>query len=190
MEQAYIKQVASMKRPIPGMSLTNDPESPAPFEGPPEFTKKKEALEAIFEGLIEEDVYMQLIESLASGVPVTSVAQVLLYQGFREGKWNPDLFLLLIEPTIYMVMALAERAGVDYEIDYDTDNEEERKVTEMKNRFDSISKKVSKGKVGMLPKELEKQIEELPIESLLAKPKGSDEPVVEPEQESLITRPR
>lgn len=189
MADMYDQQMAKMKRPIPGMSLANDPESPAPFEGPPEFTKKKDALEAIFEGLIQEDVYVQLIEALSNGAPVTSVTQVLLYQGFREGKWNPDLFVLLIEPTMYMVMALAERAGVDYEVDYEGASEQDKEVRELKNRFDSISRKVSKGKVGMLPKEIEKQIEELPLESLLSKPKGSDEPVQAPDQESLIVRP-
>ena len=33
------------ERPVPGQSLTNDPEKPAPYEVPPEFTEKEEALE-------------------------------------------------------------------------------------------------------------------------------------------------
>ena len=35
------------------------------------------------------------------------------YVGFREGKWNPDLMMMLIEPFMYLLMALAEKAGID-----------------------------------------------------------------------------
>jgi hypothetical protein len=186
MDERYLKHQGKMARPIPGMSLTNDPNSPAPFEGAPEFTKKKEALEAIFSGLIEEATYVQLIESLANGIPVISVVQVLLYEGFKQGKWNPDLFLLLIEPTAYIVMALAERAGVEYVIDNDEDDEDDD-MSAVQNQFDSVKKSLSKGKPGVVPKEIAKKIEEMPpMESLLAKPKA-EQPVED--VESLITRP-
>ena len=37
----------------------------------------------------------------------------ILFKGFTEGLWNPDLLLRLIEPTTYMILALAERALID-----------------------------------------------------------------------------
>jgi hypothetical protein len=46
-----------------------------------------------------------------------------LFSGFNEGKYNPDLMLLMIEPTAYMIMALAERAGIDYEVMEDDEEE-------------------------------------------------------------------
>lgn len=185
MDERFLKHQGKMARPVPGMSLTNDPESPAPFEGAPEFTKKKEALEAIFSGLIEEETYVQLIESLSNGIPVISVVQVLLYEGFKQGKWNPDLFLLLIEPTAYIIMALAERAGVDFVIDNDEEEDEEG-MSEVKNKFERVQKTLSKGKPGAVPKEIEQKIEALPpVESLLSKPKAKEPEMVE----SLIARP-
>ena len=48
---------------------------------------------------------------------VLELAQITLYAGFYKGKWNPDLMMLLMEPVIYMIMALAERAGVEYRLD-------------------------------------------------------------------------
>jgi hypothetical protein len=186
MDERYLKHQGKMARPIPGMSLTNDPESPAPFEGPPEFTKKKDALEAIFSGLIEETTYTQLIEALANGIPVISVVQVLLYEGFKQGKWNPDLFLLLIEPTAYIIMALAERAGVDFVIDNEDDDEEGGVESELKNKFEKVQKTLKKSTPGMVPKEIEEKIEKLPpVESILARPKAAEKPVAD----SLITRP-
>jgi hypothetical protein len=41
----------------------------------------------------------------------------LLYSGFTGGKWTPDLMILLMEPTIFMLMAIAERLDVEYLID-------------------------------------------------------------------------
>lgn len=186
MDERYLKHQGKMARPIPGMSLTNDPESPAPFEGPPEFTKKKDALEAIFSGLIEENTYVQLIEALSNGIPVINVVQVILYEGFKQGKWNPDLFLLLIEPTAYIIMALAERAGVDVVVDNE-DDEEEGAESELKNKFERVQKTLSKGKQGAVPKEIEQKIEAMPkAESLLSRRTPA-----KPEQnvDSIITRP-
>ena len=53
---ARIREISGgSDRPIPGESLTNDPESPAPFEGPPQFSQKEDALEYLFVLLTEED---------------------------------------------------------------------------------------------------------------------------------------
>ena len=47
------------------------------------------------------------------------------YQGFLEGKWNPDLMTLLMEPTMYMVMALCEKAEIPYKLDSADDEDVE-----------------------------------------------------------------
>lgn len=187
MDERYLKQLGQMRAPIPGQSLTNDPNSPLPFEGPPVFTKKKEATEEIFTNLIREDVYPMVIDALADGVPVMDLTKVLLFEGFREGKWNPDLFLLLIEPTAYMVMALAERAEIDFRIDNDPDPDEEVAASQVEKKFEMVKKSIqgSKVKSGVIPKEIEKQIEELPVESLLSKP--NKKAIVQTE-ESLLAK--
>lgn len=187
MDERYLKQLGQMRAPIPGQSLTNDPNNPLPFEGPPVFTKKKEATEEIFTNLIREDVYPLVIDALADGVPVMDLTKVLLFEGFREGKWNPDLFLLLIEPTAYMIMALAERAEIDFRIDNDPDPDEEVAASQVGKKFEMVKKSIqgSKVKSGVIPKEIEKQIEELPVESLLSKP--NKKAIVQTE-ESLLAK--
>ena len=42
--QAGIDALATTGRPIPGQSLTNDPDQSYPWEGPPEFTDFRKAL--------------------------------------------------------------------------------------------------------------------------------------------------
>ena len=117
--QEILKVVDPFDRPIPGQSLTNSVDNPYPWEGPPEFTKVDEAIDAIVTNLLtEEGKLLSVIEVLGSGeVPVSAVAQIILENGFRKGKFNPDLMLLLAEPLMIILMALAERAGIhDYEI--------------------------------------------------------------------------
>ena len=49
------------------------------------------------------------------GIPLDEIAQVVLYRGYTQGLWNPDLMLLLIEPTIYLLIAIADYADIkDY----------------------------------------------------------------------------
>lgn len=113
MNQEYYDVVINGGRAIPGSSLTRDPDNPAPYEKPPEYVTIHEASEWIFSQLIDEENYEQLIQVLIEDMPVMDVAQLLLFKGFTEGKWTVDLMMLLAEPTAYMIMALAERAGVD-----------------------------------------------------------------------------
>ena len=112
-------------RPIPGQSLTNDPDNPNPWEQAPTFTTVKDALDSIFTDIMSEERLPSLIEILASNrMSIMSIVKVLLEQGFREGKWNPDLMLLLAEPVAIIMMALSERAEIrNYEI-YDGESSE------------------------------------------------------------------
>ena len=183
-------------RPIPGQSLTTDPSNPAPYEKPPQFTTVHEASEHIFIKLIDETAYVRMISVLNDGVPIMDIGQTILFKGFTEGKWNPDLMMLLIEPVAYMILALAERAGIDPVIyrDEDVDMEEEearlfgREVDLNKmNRLKELMTTSSVPK-GVLSSEMEQQIEALPdteeMQSLLAQ----EEPVEVP-TESLMSAP-
>lgn len=187
-DEQYLKQLSKMQRPIPGSSLTNDPDNPMPFEGPPEFTSRKDATEEIFSNMTKENVYVPLMETIANGTPVMELTQLFLFEGFRQGKWNPDLFLMLIEPTAYMMMALAERAGVDYIVDREPDEEEveNENLSELGKKVQSIKKKIGNKPAGqeVLPKEIEEKIEEMPEPELMKKP----EPVAEEETDGLMVR--
>ena len=53
--QQGIDALVNSSRPIPGQSLTNDPDERYPWENPPEFTDFKQALNFITSNLLEED---------------------------------------------------------------------------------------------------------------------------------------
>ena len=124
MDQEYF-DVIMQGGPIPGSSLTSDPDNPAPYEQPPEYVNVHAASEWVFSQLIEEERYDQLIQSLLEGIPVADITQMILFTGFTQGKWDVNLMTLLIEPVMYIIMALGERAGVDFVIERGEGTEEQ-----------------------------------------------------------------
>ena len=98
---------------IPGQSLTNSPEEPYNWEKPAEYTNTKEAMMFVFESLTVPETTANILLSLNKGIGIIDIASITLYTGFTEGKWNPDLMVTLIEPTIYMLLAIAEQYTLD-----------------------------------------------------------------------------
>lgn len=191
--QKAVDAFANTGRPIPGQSLTSNPDEPRPFEGPPDFTNFKEALDYIAAELLLEENYLPMIAAIDDGVPITDLAMQIGYVGFREGKFNPDLMMMLMEPIMYLLMALAEKAGIEYRIDDEDDDDDEDEnsifLEKSKNIADTIKEKVNSGKVpsGVLPTNIVEQIENInmPQESLLSRPEEEEVPEIE---QSLLSR--
>ena len=129
-ENVFMEKAGQMDRPIPGESLTNDPENPLPFEKAPEYTDLTTALEYYFATFTEEGKYDNILELIASGTPLMNITQIVLYQGFQEGLFNPDLMMMLAEPITYMLAAFAEQEGIEFTIqeDDEEDIEEEEEA--------------------------------------------------------------
>tara|TARA_R100000544_G_scaffold37144_2_gene27394 strand:+ start:100 stop:699 length:600 start_codon:yes stop_codon:yes gene_type:complete len=181
-------------RPIPGQSLTSNPEEPRPFEGATDFTNFKEALDYTAAELLLEENYTPMVLAMGDGIPVTDLAMQIGYVGFREGKWNPDLMMMLMEPLMYLLMALAEKADIQYRIDDEDDDDDEDSILEdrVKNISETLKAK-EKGKIpeGALPSDIVEKIKtlEMPKESLLEKPQEAvmEEETVQPQQ-SLLSK--
>lgn len=184
----FTAQAAQMKRAVPGEGMSNNPDSPYPFESAPEFTVQREALEYLFTVITDESKYAGILGAIDDGVPIMELTQVILFKGFTEGKWNPDLLMLLAEPLAYMLMALAERQGIEYVINGDDNNDETEEDRNLvtKNLQSKLQGSQAKVKANIsLPPEIAKKIEEVPIleESLLGK---QPEPELEAEPDSLL----
>lgn len=98
---------------VPGESLTASPEARLPFEQAPAHVDEKEAVADIFMRMTEEENLPHMLDLLRMKVPVEEIAQVVLFEGFRKGQYNPDLMLMLIEPVIYLLMFLADYADIE-----------------------------------------------------------------------------
>jgi hypothetical protein len=112
LSQEALELVNPLSGPIPGGSLTNSPNSKQAWEQPPEMTGLTEATEKVFLSLLEEENLETVVDLMAKEMPISDIAQMLLFTGFVKGKFNPDLMTLLIEPTMYMLLAIAEKVGI------------------------------------------------------------------------------
>ena len=169
-------------RAIPGQSLTNDPDSQYPWEGAPQFTNFKEALDYTVGELIDEDVYVSVVSGIGQGVPISDVAMQVLYAGFKAGKWNPDLMLMLIEPLMYILIALCEKAGVEYTL-YNGEEEEEEDMggpdTELEQVKDMLKTKVPNKQsvsASSVPQDILEKVENVEISPSLLAPQNEPEP--------------
>ena len=194
-EQEGLEAVALAERPIPGQSLTTNPDERRPFEGPPDFVEFREALEYTVTKLLEPNVIEPIIKAVSTGTPIMDIVTQITYVGFQEGKWNPDLMLMLIEPLTYVLMAICEQSGIEFTIyrgeEEDELNEQDSQSEELKNLVKLSKKKsgiISSIPQGALPTEIVERIEDVQIESpsLLERPVPEETPQQEPT--SLLAR--
>ena len=118
-------------------------------------------------------------------IPVNNIAQLILVEGFKSGQFNPDMALNLLEPTMYMLMAIAEKSGIEPIVESDDDGEEDdeesigRVMSDSQNmikeggRFqDARVRNIQPASVG---KDIAEKLENLDVEkmqqSILQKPK-------------------
>lgn len=168
-------------RPIPGQSLTNEPDQPYNWEKPSEFTNPREAMLYVFETLTVPETVENVLLSVMNGVSVIDIASITLYSGFLEGKWNPDLMTLLMEPTMYMIMALAEKAEIPFQLDAGDDvspqtmsgSKQVETLDKSINQLDELKRQaVNRASPMSVPQDIREIIKETKIEkSLLEKVK-------------------
>ena len=107
--------VGGFDAPIPGESLTSSPDNAKSWERPSQYVNEDRAMEALYLLLTDQDKLPDLIKLIDSGTPIDEIAQVILYQGYTAGQYNPDLMLSMIEPTLYLLISIADYAEIkDY----------------------------------------------------------------------------
>jgi hypothetical protein len=176
---------------VPGKGLTNDPEKPYPWETPPDFANPRDAQDDMFVLLSTPDVTRSVLEALASGISVADLTGLFVFNGFMSGKFTPDVGLLIAESTAFFIMALGEKANIEYKIeedDSDLDDMVDDKLTEKLLQMDSM-KQIAKlsnkkdVKESDIPSEIVEEVEERVEPSLLAPTQKSTE-----ESKSLLDR--
>ena len=133
--------------PTPGESLTRDPEQKFPWERPPEINDVDTAIKEVFVMLTERKSLVELLNLLNNGQPVDEIAQMVAYRGMSVGKYNRDLMILLLEPLMYLIIAIAEEYEIDpviYEgmdddiMDVDSVTESKQKLPKPEINKDSV----------------------------------------------------
>ena len=97
--------------PVPGQSLTDTPGN-YPWEHPAQFTDAREATEYIWDRLHADDFAEQVVAMLDANIPVEAVARVILFGGFLECKFSPDVAFIIAEPVMQMIAVIGATAGL------------------------------------------------------------------------------
>ena len=185
----FLERNMSAGRAIPGQSLTNSPETPHRWEQPPEFSEPHKAMLQIFETITEKESLANILLSLVKGVSVIDLSSIILYTGFIEGKWSPDLMALLMEPTMYMIMYLGDKAKLDYSMDSKQENNVdelsgEDQLKRITSSLDELKQAAADRASPMsVTPEIKEELEEIEIPTSLL-----DKVQTEPANDSLLSR--
>ena len=173
----------SFNAPIPGESLTASPDTPNTWERPPLYTDENKAMQELYLLLTEKEKLTELIKIIDDGVGLDEIAQIILYKGYTEGQYNPDLMLLLIEPTIYLLISIADYAEIkDYVLYNEEDGDPDTEIPgdditpvdmdgdgipdEPKAKVEPKKDSVSESLLSRIEKELPTKVEEASVEEI------------------------
>tara|TARA_R100000664_G_C2732693_1_gene122897 strand:+ start:302 stop:781 length:480 start_codon:yes stop_codon:yes gene_type:complete len=98
--------------PIPGQSLTDEPGN-YPWEHAPQFATVEDASHSIWNGMHKEETMEKILVLLDAGLTVEEIVKVIVFAGFVEGKFNPDVGLLLVPIVSDMIVAMGKKAGIE-----------------------------------------------------------------------------
>lgn len=141
--------------PVPGQGLTDKPGN-YPWEHPPQYTDTSEAADYVWDRLTQPQFAEQVIAMLDAGIPVEAIGRIIIFTGFAEGKWTPDVAFIIAEPVMKMIAAVGIHGGVK-KIRMSMQDLTNKKslqsivqIKENKKQFETIAKGIAKD-VGAAP---------------------------------------
>ena len=136
--------------PVPGQGLTDKPGN-YPWEHPPQYTDTSEAADFIWDKISEPKFAEQIIAMLDAGIPVEAIGRIIIFTGFAEGKWTPDVAFIIAEPVMKMIAAVGIHGGVKkirMSMQDLTNNRELQSISKIKKNkeeFEKIASNLAKG---------------------------------------------
>ena len=149
--------------PIPGQGLTDEPGN-YPWEHPPQFTDTDEAADFVWDRLHRPEFMEQVIAMLDAGIPVEALGRIIIFNGFMEGKWTPDVAFIIAEPVMKMIATMGLTAGVEnirMSMSDITNNEQIQSI---------VRTKVNAEETAQAAKGVKQDIKKIEKKGLMAKP--------------------
>ena len=113
----------------------------------------------------------RVLAMLDAGIPVEALGRIIIFNGFMEGKWTPDVAFIITEPIMKMIAAMGMRGGVEnirMSMSDLTNNEDMKAITKIKLDNEE-AKKAAKAATSV-----KKDIKKIDTEGLMAKPKKQE----------------
>mgnify|MGYP003118224600 CR=1 FL=1 len=155
--------------PVPGQSLTDKPGN-YPWEHPPLYETAEEASEYIWQTLHRKEFIEQVLGMLDAGVPVEALGRVILFAGFMEGKFTPDVAFIITEPVMKMILSIGMKGNVKnikLSLQDITNNKQISEIAKLKDSNENFEKTV---------KSIQTDVKQI---GLMSKPEPEDEEVQE-----------
>jgi len=158
--------------PVPGQGMTDKPGN-YPWEHPPQYTDTEEATEFVWDKLTQPQFAEQVIGMLDAGIPVEAIGRIIVFSGFTEGKWTPDVGFMLAETVVKMVATIGFTAGVKkFRISMQdlTNNREMKAILNIRDKNRELEK---------AGKSLGKDVKDMPEQKgLMAAPQPQEEEII------------
>ena len=108
---------AMLQGPIPGQSLTQEPQA-APWENPPEMSTIQEVIEYYTEKMLSMETEDAILFALDEGISVERMAEYVSTSGTMNGRHSLDLAFLVDPYVRELIRYVADTAGVSYVTSY------------------------------------------------------------------------
>ena len=147
--------------PVPGQSLTDEPGN-YPWEHPPQYVTTDGAADHLWNRMSEPEFAEQIIAMLDAGVPVEAIGRVILFGGFLNGKFSPDVAFIIAEPVMKMIATIgviAEVKDIKMSMDDITNKKEIRSAVRLNVEAEKVAKGIQ---------------EEVKQKGIMAKPEESE----------------
>lgn len=148
--------------PIPGENFTSDNRN-YPWHRPPDIVDLNEAVDFIAENIFKPKVSKSMIVMIDLGVTIATLTNTILMKGVSKGRWSIDYAILLAGPTARMLELLAKKAGIEYRMGIEED--EEVPSADHFRTLAGISRKETSTKETISKKEEKNIIEQVKSES-------------------------
>ena len=113
MPEFQLENEPELSGPIPGQSLTKEPNSEE-WKSPPQFDTVEQALQFYISGITSDDMHSGVVNVLRMGVPVTTLAHTFMLDGVMKGRHNIDVGILVLPVLMETIAYLGDMAEVDY----------------------------------------------------------------------------
>ena len=98
-----------------GHSLTED-NSKWAWGQPPQMVDPDQAMDSLVDSLMDPRKKQEMFKLLMVGISVEVIVEGLLFQAFRDGKFTPDVGLLLKGPLAIVISDMAEEENIPYRL--------------------------------------------------------------------------
>lgn len=105
---------AAMPMAVPAGISWTAPAKGRPWSQPPRMVKLSDVAQGYIDNLSSPSMVNSIIDALDTGVPIASLAEMLMLTGVHKGIHTVDAGILVIPVIIEMLVTAAEIHGIEY----------------------------------------------------------------------------